>query len=97
MSNGKIRNAKKTTIAPFRAYFVGPNIHELNGSNCGQAQAIRFVLEDADGSTADLQLVGDDIVPVQDNGKVYTIMGTEAGDSYRGLVIRNGKKMIQNR
>lgn len=95
ISGGEIRNAKKVTIAPYRAWFLGPNIDTLTGNGTNQAKAIRFVIEDEDGTT-DLQLVGDDLKPVQ-NGKTFSLMGTQVGDSYRGIVIKNGKKMIQNR
>lgn len=89
-----IRNATKTTIAPYRAYFTGPSIETFNGSNGSPARAVRFILADEDGETTTLQLVGDDLVPVQ-NGKTYTLFGTEAGKGYRGIVVRNGK-LVRN-
>ncbi len=93
VSNNEVKNAKKTTIAPFRAYFRGQSIDELTAAG---AKAIRFVIEDEDGSTTALELVGEDLVPVQ-NGKTYSLMGTQVGGSYRGIVIKNGKKVIQDR
>lgn len=96
VSGGEIRNAKKVTIAPYRAWFLGPNIDTLTGNGTNQAKAIRLTIEDADGETTALEFVGNDLKPVQ-NGKSYSIMGTEVGENYRGIVIRNGKKMIQNR
>lgn len=96
VSGGEIRNAKKVTIAPYRAWFLGPNIDTLTGNGTNQAKAIRLAIEDADGETTALEFVGNDLKPVQ-NGKSYSIMGTEVGENYRGIVIRNGKKMIQNR
>ncbi len=90
VSDNMIRNAKKTTIAPFRAYFRGQSIDELTAAG---AKAIRFVIEDEDGTTTALELVGEDLVLVQ-NGKTYSVMGTEVGGSYRGIVIRNGKKVL---
>lgn len=92
VSGGKIRNAEKVTIAPYRAWFLGPNIDTLTGNGTNQAKAIRFVTEDEDGTT-DLQLVGDDLKPVQ-NGKTYSLMGTEVDENYRGIVIKNGKKYL---
>lgn len=88
---GIIRNAKKVTIAPFRAFFFGPNISELTDNS----KSVIFSIEDEDGTTTDLKLIGEDLVPVQKNGKVYTIMGTVAPSWYKGIVIKNGKKVIQ--
>ena len=94
VSNGKIKNGKTVTIKPYRAYFMGPSIETLTGA---QAKAIKLVIGDGDGETTALELVGEDLVPVQQGVKSYSLMGTEVGEGYRGLVIRNGKKVIQNR
>lgn len=96
VSGDMIHNAKKTTIAPFRAYFEGPDINSLIGTG-SQAKSIQFILEDGNGETTALESVGCDLVPVQKNSKTYSLMGTEVNHNYRGIVIRNGKKMIQNR
>ncbi len=97
VSGGEIRNAKKVTIAPYRAWFYCPSIDDLKNSVTGQAKSIRFVIEDEDGSTTALESVANDLMPVHINSKAYSLMGTEVNSSYRGIVIRNGKKMIQNR
>lgn len=89
VSNNVIRNAKKTTIAPYRAYFRGPNIDELQNS-VGMAK-VRIVFEEENGEETSIELVGDDLVPVL-NGKAYSLFGTEVGEGYRGIVIKNGKK-----
>ena len=93
LSNGEIRNAKKVTIAPFRAFLYRPDLEKLGF----QAKTIQIEIEDENGETTDLELVGDDFMPVQQSGKSYSLMGTEVGEGYRGLVIRNGKIMIQKR
>lgn len=95
LSGDEIRNAKKTTIAPYRGYFVGPSIEELTANGASQAR-IRFVIEEEDGSTADIELVGADLVSAQKNSKTYSLMGTVVNDNYRGIVIKNGKKVINN-
>lgn len=91
VANNAVKNAKKTTVAPYRAYFRGPNIEELGG--VGNAK-IRIVIDDEDGETTALELIGDELVPVS-NGKTYSLMGTEVGNDYRGIVIKNGKKVFQ--
>lgn len=92
VANGAIKNAKKITVAPYRAYFRGPSIKELK-NGVGLAK-VRIVLEDEDGETTAIELVGDELVPVS-NGKAYSLMGTEVGDDYHGIVIKNGKKVFQ--
>lgn len=91
-----IKNAKKTTIAPFRAYFEGPNFYDLanRGISKAKMRISKYGIED---ETTALELIAEDLVPVQQGGKTYSLMGTEVGEDYRGLVIRNGKKVIQNR
>ena len=92
LTGDKIKNAKKTTVAPYHAYFRGPSIETLTAAG---AKAISIVLEDEDGMTTGLEFVGEELVPVQQGGKAYTIMGTEASEGYRGIVIKNGKKVLQ--
>ena len=99
VSGGKIRNAQKTTIAPYRAYFHGPSIETLNGSNGAPAKAIRFVLEDEDGETTAIEFADFDFNSNSNfnfNGKTYSIMGTQVNEDYRGIVIKNGKKYLNN-
>ena len=92
ISGDKIRNATKVTIEPYRCYILGPDVTTLTGS---QAKAISFVLDDEDGTTTALEMVGEDLVPAQKDGKAYSIMGTEVDNNYRGIVIKNGKKVIK--
>lgn len=87
ISGDMIRNATKVTIAPCRAYFMGPI------ANPTRARTIQFEVTDEDGETTALEFAGEDLVPVQ-NAKTFTIMGTEASDGYRGIVIRGGKKLL---
>lgn len=92
VSNGAIRHSSnKVTIAPYRAYFVGPNIETLTGSN---AKHVRIVIDDIDGGAMSLPLVVEDRISGQ-NGKSYTLYGTEAGQGYRGIMIRDGKKVMR--
>lgn len=91
ISKDQIRYAKKTTIAPFRAYIYGPDINDLTAAG---AKSIQFVIEDEDGETTALEFVGNDLKPVQ-NGKTYSIMGTEVDENYRGIVIKNGKRYLK--
>lgn len=95
VSGGVIKNAKKTTIAPYRAWIYGENIDDLTGNGASQAKTIRFIVEDENGEVDALEMVGEDIVPAQHSGKAYSIMGTEVDESYRGIVIKNGKKVIK--
>ena len=92
ISGGNIKNAAKTTVAPYHAYFRGPSIETLTAAG---AKAIQFTIEDEDGTTTALEMVGEDLVPAQHSGKAYSIMGTEVDNNYRGIVIKNGKKVIK--
>ncbi|MCQ2222900.1 MAG: hypothetical protein MJZ35_03815 [Bacteroidaceae bacterium] len=92
LSGDMIHNARKTNIAPYHAYIIGPNIDTLKAAG---AKAIQIVLEDEDGMTTALEMVGEDLVPAQHTGKAYSIMGTEVDESYRGIVIKNGKKVVK--
>lgn len=92
VSDKEIRNAKKTTVAPYRAYFRGPSIEKLQSG--GYAKVI-IVFEDENGEETSIELVGDDFIPVLNNGKTYSLMGTEVGEDYRGIVINNGKKVLR--
>lgn len=83
-----MKNAHKVTIAPTRAYFVGPSIEELTG-NGGELSTSRLSIV-IDGEESGLQLVINDAVPGP-GSKSYTLFGTEAGEGYQGIVIRNGK------
>ena len=93
VSGGKIRNAHKVTIAPFRAYFGGPSISSLTAAG---AKTISIVIDDEEGETTALKFVNDEIVSVQKSGKTYSVMGTEVNEDYRGIVIKNGKKYLNN-
>ncbi|MBQ0046612.1 MAG: hypothetical protein KBT33_03755 [Prevotellaceae bacterium] len=93
--NNEIRNAKKTTVAPYRAYFRGPDIMELTGN---QAQTrVRIVIEDEDGTTSIIAPSEWNSLPLREGwgGSSYSLMGTEVNDSYRGIVIKNGKKYLR--
>ena len=96
ISGDKIRNASVAVhIAPYRAYIFGPSIDKLTSNSTNRAKAIQFTLDDEDGMTTALELVGEDLVPAQHSGKAYSIMGTEVDNNYRGIVIKNGKKVIK--
>ncbi|MCQ2222898.1 MAG: hypothetical protein MJZ35_03805 [Bacteroidaceae bacterium] len=96
ISGDKIRNASVAVhIAPYRAYIFGPSIDKLTSNSTNRAKAIQFTLDDEDGETTALEMVGEDLVPVQKDGKSYSIMGTEVSEGYRGIVIKNGKKVIK--
>ena len=91
VSGDKIRNAKKTTIAPYRAYFNGPSIETLTATG---AKSIKFVIEDEDGETTAIEFADFDS-NFNFDGKLFNVMGVEVGDGYRGIVIKNGKKMLK--
>ena len=99
VSGGKIHNAKKTTIAPYRAYFHGPSIETLNGSNGAPAKAIRFVLEDADGETTAIELIQNAEFRMQNSDSrmqnYYNLAGQKVDENYRGIVIKNGKRYLK--
>lgn len=90
LSNGVICNAKTVTIKPYRAYFIGPNIDDLMSN---QAR-VRIVIDGEEDMETGLQLVIDDVNPYSQSNKSYTLFGTEAGEGYRGITIRNGKKVL---
>ena len=91
VSDGVIKNAKKVTIPAFRGFLYRPDLEKLGFL----AKAIQIEIDDEDGETTALEMVGEDLVPVQHSGKAYSIMGTEVGEGYRGIVIKNGKKVIK--
>lgn len=104
VSGGEVWNARRTTISPFRAYLHGPAIGEDPSPGGYQARTIRFVLEDESGEATAIHLVYDsendafryDDAPSAASGaKAYTLFGTEAGEGYRGIVVRGGKKVLQ--
>ncbi len=66
------------------------NIREDVGAN-----TVSFTFIREPEHTSALQFVGEDLVPVQNNGKTYSLMGTEVGEGYRGIVIKNGKKVLK--
>lgn len=95
VSGGAIRNAQKVSIAPYRAYFTGPSIETLTGGDSTPNGArVRIVIDSEENEAAALQLVMDDVLPAHLSGKAYTLFGTEAGESYRGIVIRGARKSI---
>lgn len=93
VSGGAIKNGKTVTINPFRAYFGGPSIDELTNNGSTPAR-VRIVIDGEENEAAALQLVTDDLVRSQ-NAKAYTLFGTEAGDGYRGIMVRGGKKVMR--
>ncbi len=95
VSGGAIKNAKKTTIAPFRAFIHGSKIVEEDHNPGGySAKSVQFVIEDEDGTTTALEFVGEDLVPVQKNG-IYNLAGQKVNDNYHGVVIKNGKRVLK--
>lgn len=92
VSNGAIKHSStKVTIAPYRAYFVGPSIDELTGAGA-QSAHVRIVVDGEDGESLALEFVYEN----HNDNRSYTLFGTEAGDGYRGIVIRGGKKVVIN-
>ncbi len=100
VSGNAIKNAKKTTIAPFRAYISGPAMEEEGPTPGGYgAKTISFILEDEDGTTTALEFVGDELKPNHNvnpnlNG-VYNLAGQKVDENYRGIVIKNGRKVLK--
>ena len=93
ISDDKICNDIKATVAPFSSYFSGPDVTTLV-NNYNQTKAILIEIEGEDGPTTSLEFVGNDLKPVR-NGKTYSIMGIEVDDNYRGIVIKDGKKILR--
>ncbi len=97
VSGGAIKNAIVTEIAPYRAYFRGPSIETLKSNGA----SVRIVVEDEDGEMTAIQMINcdDDDTLSYDNenfrNKTYSLLGTEVNNSYRGIVIRNGKKILR--
>lgn len=92
ISKGEIHNAKRITIAPFRAYIGGPSVNTLTSN--GTSARVRIVIDGEENEAVALQFVMDDVLPAHQSGKAYTLFGTEAGEGYRGIVIRGGKKQL---
>ncbi len=88
LAGGQFCNTSTATIPAFTAYLLGPDISSLAG------KPITFVIEGEDDIATELELVGNKLVPVQ-NGKTYSLMGTEVGNGYRGIVIQNGRKYMR--
>lgn len=66
------------------------------GGHDGYAN-IRFVLEEANGETNAIHLIDggeNSMLRYTNSCKAYSLMGTEVGEGYRGIVIRNGKKVL---
>lgn len=95
ISNNQIRNSWNTTIAPYRAYFHGPNIYEFIGPST--AKEIRLVVEDEDGTVTALRYENDTLQPIlsQLKGKAYNLNGQRVSANHKGIVIKNGRKVIQ--
>ncbi len=97
LSDNTIRNAKRVSIAPYRAFFRGPDVEELRQTLSGQNLArVCIVTDDNLDETTALQLIlPDDNAPLHSaHDKVYTLQGTEVPKGYRGIVITNGKKIV---
>lgn len=92
VSGGVIKNDSYMDIAPCSAYFRGSNIDTLPAA---AANGLQIKIIGEDDMTTDLELVGNDLVPVQRDGKSYSLMGTQVGAGYRGIVIKNGKKYVR--
>lgn len=89
ISDNKICNARKTTIAPFRAYFTGPLVNTMN------AKTIKFVVTDDDGETTLIQSpIEATDYRLQTTG-IYNLAGQKVDDSYQGIVIKDGKKVVR--
>ena len=89
ISGGEIRNAKKVTIAPYCAWFLGPNIDTLTG------KTIRFVIDGEDDEITSITPAELNSLPREGwGGASFTLMGTKAPAGYRGIVIKNGKKVV---
>lgn len=99
VSKDEIKNAKKVTIAPYRAFFHGPSINTLNGSDGSMAKTISLVVEDEDGIATVIQspVEAETSQPRNLTSSVYNIHGQKVNDGYRGIVIKNGKKIINNK
>ena len=93
VSGGAIKNAKKTTIAPYRAYFAGPSIDDLTVAG---AKTVKFVIEDEDGEATVIQypIVTETLPSYNLTTSVYNLAGQKVDKNYRGIVIKNGKKVL---
>ncbi len=94
MLDGMLSNAKKVNASPYHAYFRGPNIRTLvpNYDPENGAHLNVFFEEDDDDPTA-IKFVGENLAPAH-NGKTYNLQGVEVNENYRGIVIKNGKKVV---
>ena len=86
LANNIICNDATANIPSYTAYFSGP-----------QNANVSFLIEDESGDVTAIELVKEDIVPSGRlvNNKTYSILGIEVGDDYHGIVIKNGKKILQ--
>lgn len=94
ISGGAIKHGTKATIDPYRAYFEGPSIETLTSNG---SKSIRIRIDGQDDETTALQLVTDDSLSTREvrGESSYTLFGTKAGQGYRGIVIRGGKKVLK--
>ncbi len=94
ISGDKIRNAQKTTIAPYRAYFIGPSVDRLTAAG---AKSISFVIEDEDGEVTAIEVPELDTFLSQEgwDRASFNLAGQKVDENYRGIVIKNGRKVLR--
>lgn len=97
ISNNLIRNATTANIAPYRAYFNGPNVNDLKNPATSSAKAISLIVEDENGETTTITQAELGSLSAERAGgeSLYNIYGIPVNDSYRGVVIRGGKKFVK--
>ena len=94
ISGGKVKHATNAVVInPYRAYFYGPRYDALTGN--GANARISIMLDGEEDETSALELVYDYENDNENERRSYTLFGTEAGEGYRGITVKNGKKELR--
>lgn len=88
ISGGQVKHATNSlTVAPLRAYLEGP---AFSG-----AQSIAIRLDGGDATLIEWTECSDEVdANANANANIYNLQGQQVGDGYKGIVIRNGKKVL---
>lgn len=88
ISGGQVKHATNSlTVAPLRAYLEGP---AFSG-----AQSIAIRLDGGDATLIEWTECSDEVdANANANANIYNLQGQQVVDGYKGIVIRNGKKVL---
>jgi len=84
---GAYTDASPLTLKPLRAY-----LQTVAQNNAGAAPII--FIEEPDGSTTAIETVNA-VKVANGNDAIYNLAGQKVGASFKGIVIKNGKRYVQ--